>query len=153
MTREWSWSTRTPAPQGVKTRRDVLLDYEVEVHDCFRLTTAVRTAFDIGRRDKLDTAIARLDALTRATNLKLADVEALATRHHGAPGLRQLEHVLELVDAGAQSPRETALRLMIIRDGLPKPPDTNTRLCRRRHTDRVPRYGVASVDAGDRVRR
>lgn len=109
------------APQGVKTRRDFLLDDEVETRDCFRLTTPVRTAFDIGRRGRLDPAIARLDALTRATHLKLADVQALATRHHGAPGLRQLETALELVDTGAQSPRETALRLMVIRNGLPRP--------------------------------
>jgi hypothetical protein len=109
------------AQQGVKTRRDVLLDDEVETRDCVRLTTPVRTAFDIGRRGRLDPAIARLDALTRATHLKLADVQALATRHHGAPGLRQLETALELVDTGAQSPRETALRLMVIRNGLPRP--------------------------------
>jgi hypothetical protein len=109
------------APQGVKTRRDVLLDDEVATRDCVRLTTPVRTAFDIGRRGRLDPAIARLDALTRATHLKLADVQALATRHHGAPGLRQLETALELVDTGAQSPRETALRLMVIRNGLPRP--------------------------------
>jgi hypothetical protein len=53
--------------------------------------------------------------------LEPADVELLATRHPGAPGLRQLETALELVDAGAQSPRETALRLMVIRNGLPRP--------------------------------
>lgn len=46
---------------------------------------------------------------------------ALADRHRGARGLRRLETSLVLVDAGAQSPRESYLRLMIVDAGLPRP--------------------------------
>ncbi len=65
--------------------------------------------------------MARLDALARAAGFKVDDVLAVAGRHRGARGLRQLETVLELVDPGAQSPRESYLRLLLIDAGLPRP--------------------------------
>ena len=46
---------------------------------------------------------------------------SVADRHPGARGLRKLETALEFVDAGAQSPRETYLRLLLIQAGLPRP--------------------------------
>ena len=85
------------------------------------VTTPERTAFDIGRRGPVGRAVARLDALARATDFKVSDVEELAGKHRHARGLRQLETVLDLVDAGAQSPKETWLRLMLIRAGYPRP--------------------------------
>ena len=45
----------------------------------------------------------------------------LRERHPRSPGLRRLETALELVDAGAQSPRESYLRLLLIEAGLPRP--------------------------------
>jgi len=85
------------------------------------VTSPARTAFDIGRRGRLDDAIARLDALARATDVKVPAVEELAFRHPHTRGLRQLEQALHLMDAGAQSPKETWLRLLLIRAGLPRP--------------------------------
>lgn len=111
----------TRPPRGVLTRRDVLLDGEVTAISGLAVTTAERTAFDIGRREPHRVAVARLDALVRATNLKSDDVMSLAERHAGARGLRNLEMALELVDAGAQSPQETYLRLLLIQAGLPRP--------------------------------
>lgn len=57
----------------------------------------------------------------RATAVTVDEVRAVAERHRGARGLRQLESALELVDVGSQSPRETALRLLLVRAGLPLP--------------------------------
>lgn len=85
------------------------------------VTTPPRTAFDIGRRHPTRSAVARMDALLRATGISLEDVAAIAAQHPGARGLRQLEAVLALVDAGAQSPRESWLRLTLIEGGLPRP--------------------------------
>ena len=65
------------------------------------VTTPERTAFDIGRRSLPRTAVAGLDAPTRATGFKVDDVLAVAVCHPGARGLRQLETVLEVVDPGA----------------------------------------------------
>ncbi|MEB3023754.1 endonuclease domain-containing protein [[Mycobacterium] crassicus] len=108
-------------PDGVKTYADLLLDGETRSWGPVRLTTPERTAFDLGRRGPLGQAVARLDALARATGFKIGDVAALAARHPGARGLRQLEVALDLVDAGAGSPRETWLRLRLITAGLPRP--------------------------------
>ncbi|MFW3115193.1 hypothetical protein MHAE_15670 [Mycobacterium haemophilum DSM 44634] len=62
-----------------------------------------------------------MDALARATGFKVDDVLRIAKCHPRSPGLRRLEAALELVDAGAQSPRESYLRLLLIDAGLPRP--------------------------------
>jgi hypothetical protein len=111
----------TRAPRGVLIRRDVLLDGEVAAVGGLAVTTPERTAFDIGRREPHRMAVARLDALARTTSLKHERVMSIAKRHPGARGLRKLETALELVDAGAQSPRETYLRLLLMHAGLPRP--------------------------------
>jgi hypothetical protein len=51
----------------------------------------------------------------------MADVELLADRYRGRRGIRKARAVLDLVDPGAESPRETWLRLLVIRNGFPRP--------------------------------
>ncbi len=109
------------APQGVLTRRCALLDGEKQIMGCYAVSTPERTAFDIGRRGAVRSAVARLDALARATGFKADDVLRVARCHPRAPGLRRLETALPLVDAGAQSPRESYLRMLLIDAGLPRP--------------------------------
>jgi hypothetical protein len=58
----------------------------------------------------LDAAVTAIDALARA-----------AQRHRGARGIRNARAALDLVDPGAESPRETWLRLLAIRAGFPRP--------------------------------
>ncbi|WP_156660940.1 hypothetical protein [Mycobacterium sp. 852002-51163_SCH5372311] len=108
-------------PRGVLTRRRKLLDGEVQLLADRSVTTPERTAFDIGRGGAIHSAVARLDALAAATGFKVEDVLHIARCHHGSPGLRRLETALELVDAGAQSPRESYLRLLLIEAGFPRP--------------------------------
>ena len=103
------------------TRRDALLEGETQVMSGRTVTTPERTAFDIGRRGAVHSAVVRLDALARATGFKVDDVLRIAKRHPHAPGLRRLEAALELVDPGSQSPRESYLRLLLIDAGLPRP--------------------------------
>lgn len=109
------------APAGVKTNADLLLDGECQVHGGMGVTTIERAAFDLGRRGTLGKAVVRLDALANATHFKSDDVAELAARHRHTRGLRQLEAALDLVDAGAQSPKETWLRLLLIDAGFPRP--------------------------------
>jgi hypothetical protein len=113
--------TNPRPPHGVLVRRDALLDGETQTMDGRAVTTPERTAFDIGRRGAVRSAVVRLDALARATGLKVNDVLRVAKCHPRAPGLRRLESALELVDAGAQSPRESYLRLLLNDAGLPRP--------------------------------
>ncbi|GFG98057.1 hypothetical protein MTIM_39360 [Mycobacterium timonense] len=113
--------TNTRPPDGVLTRRETLCAGETQIRDGLAVTTPERTVFDIGRRGAVRSAVVRLDALARATGFKVDDVLGVAAAHPRSPGLRRLEAALDLVDSGAQSPRESYLRLLLIDAGLPRP--------------------------------
>ncbi len=76
--------------RGIILHSDTLDEDETCMCDGIRLTTPARTAFDLGRRKGLTAAVIRLDALVRASEVKVADVELVAERHRGARGLVQL---------------------------------------------------------------
>ena len=106
---------------GIDVHSDSLLPGEVVILRGMRVTSAARTAFDLGRWLEHDDAIEQIDALCNAAKLTVGDVLTLARNHPGARGLRQLRSVLRLVDGGAESPAETRTRLVLIRAGLPQP--------------------------------
>lgn len=114
-------SANARPPSGVQTRKLSLRPDELMALRGLPVTTPARTAFDIGRRKPTGPTVAAMDALLRATGIRPEEVSMIAARHPGARGLRQVESVLDLVDSGAQSPRETWLRLLLIGDGLPRP--------------------------------
>ena len=105
---------------GVVVHSYELADDEVRKVSGMRVTTAARTAFDIGRGLPAAKAIPILDALFNATGIKPADVIAVADRHPGARGIRRLRASLEPADGGAESPQETRVRLLLANAGLPK---------------------------------
>jgi hypothetical protein len=85
------------------------------------VTSPARTALDLARHLPRDVAVRHLDALARATGVKACDVLSLAERYPRARGLRRSEVALNLMDPGAQSPKETWLRIVLIDAGLPAP--------------------------------
>lgn len=107
--------------QGLMVRNETLAPDEVTQVGGIPVTTVARTAFDLGRHLPRGMAVARLDALMRATPFSIEDVNVLIKRYRGARGLRRLATVLPLVDGGAASPRETWLRLLFTDAGLPTP--------------------------------
>jgi len=117
---ELIWSNARP-PDGIVTRRDRLGQGESQLIAGLAVTTPERTAFDIGRLIDGDAGIARLDALGNAARFDRYAAEALARRHRGSPGIPRLLSALDSYDPGAESPRETWLRLVLVRDGLPRP--------------------------------
>ncbi len=114
-------SSSTRPQRGLIVRDERLAADEITRVVGLPVTTAARTAYDLGRRLPRGEAVARLDALARATPFSSEDVLLLAKRHAGARGLRRLHVVLALVDSGAASPRETWLRLLLTDAGLPTP--------------------------------
>ena len=112
---------RKRPPPLIITRNETLLAGETVLVNAIPVTSPSRTAFDLGRRQGLQTAVVRIDALARATGFTVSDVEVLIDCHRGARGLKQLRRVLQLVDAGAESPPETRTRLLVIAAGLPRP--------------------------------
>ncbi|AFC52060.1 hypothetical protein OCQ_05470 [Mycobacterium paraintracellulare] len=108
-------------PPGLTTWGDRLEGDEFVWIDGVAVTTPARTAVDLACWYPLTTAVAAIDALARVTDVKMADAELLAARYRGRRGIEGARASLELVDAGAQSPKETWLRLVLVRAGLPRP--------------------------------
>jgi hypothetical protein len=109
-------------PRGVITRRERLGADEVcEFPDGMRVATPARAALDLGRYLEFGEAVAHLDALARATAVHRRDILALTYRYAGARGVRCARTAVDMMDAGAQSPKETWLRLLLIRAGFPRP--------------------------------
>jgi hypothetical protein len=94
---------------------------EIAVVDGILVTTPARTALDLARRCRLGVAVASIDALAQAVEVKVADVELLVERYRGRRGMKAARTAIQLVDAGAQSPKETWLRLLLVRSGFPRP--------------------------------
>lgn len=99
--------------KGILLHSDALGDDEVCVIGGVPATTPARTAYDLGRRRGLETAVIRIDALMQATRIQPIDVAATAHRHRGARGIKQLREAITLSDAGAESPQETRTRLVL----------------------------------------
>ncbi|OBH76264.1 hypothetical protein A5682_24665 [Mycobacterium mantenii] len=106
---------------GLQVWGDRLASDEIEMIDGIAVTTDARTALDLACWYPLTTAVAALDDLARATEFKSADVELLMARQRGRRGLERARVALDLVDPGAQSPKETWLRLVLVQAGLPRP--------------------------------
>jgi hypothetical protein len=117
---ELIWRNPHP-PSGVITRNQRVDDDEVTRVAGLPVTNVSRTAYDLSRHLPKEQAVARLDALARATPFSVEDVLLLAKRHPSARRLRRLRAALPLVDAGAASPRDAWLRLVLIDAGLPVP--------------------------------
>lgn len=122
---------------GLIVRRETLDTDEWTTMAGIWVSTPARTAFDLARHLPRDKAVARLDALMNARPFSHEDVLLIAKRHRGVRGLRRLREAIPLVDGGAESPRETWLRLLFIDAGLPRPTtqhviyDENGRYLRR----------------------
>ncbi len=106
---------------GLVIRMDRYSAEEVTTIAGLSVTTPTRTAFDLGRYQSRAAALGRMDALMRAAPFNIADVGSLIDRYGPARGVRQLRELLPLIDRGAESPRESWLRLLLVDGGLPMP--------------------------------
>ncbi|PJI95076.1 hypothetical protein [Luteimicrobium subarcticum] len=133
----WVWGAQLAAPdepatmtvsrhvrqrRELRVREDVLRAGEVVVTARWGLTTTpARTAYDLGRVRSLTTAVQHLDALTATTRVTPDDVLACTAGRPGSRWITTLRTALELTDPGAESPRESALRVLLVTAGLPRP--------------------------------
>jgi very-short-patch-repair endonuclease len=108
-------------PVGIRTWSDRVAGDEVQLISGVAATTPARTAFDLACRYPIVRSVAAIDALARATKLNITESESLADRYKGHRNIRRARHALKLVDAGAESPRETWVRLLLIEAGYPRP--------------------------------
>jgi len=113
-------TNRRPAV-GIEAWQDRIEPDEIRTVNGMRITTPARTALDLAKRHPLDVAVSAIDALAQAVEVKPADIDLLVDRYKGHRGMKRARAALELTDDGAQSPKETWLRLLLIRAGLPPP--------------------------------
>ncbi|MDN5916214.1 MAG: endonuclease domain-containing protein [Pseudonocardia sp.] len=116
----------------VIVRRDRLHPGEITEVDGIRVTTSMRTAFDLARRLPLVEAVVAVDNLARgrfAPDLLLN----FAARYAGARGVKGVPDVLAYADAKSGSPPESRLRMLLVLAGLPRPAVQHTVLDDVRH--------------------
>ena len=108
-------------PDGLRTWSDRYLPDEIVVIDGMAVTNPARTMLDLACRHSRLPAVVAMDALARATRVTAAETGLIAARYPGRRNIRPARDLLRLVDGGAESPRETRLRLLILDAGLPRP--------------------------------
>ena len=112
--------TRVRRPEVDGRRRGLLRTDITEVHGV-RVTTALRTALDLGRLLWRFDALAAIDGFLRIGvphELLILEIG----RFKGYRGVRQLRALAPLGDGRAESPGESALRLALVRRGLCRSP-------------------------------
>ncbi len=85
------YTTTVVRPIGIHTWSDRIADDEIQLVDGMPATTPARTAFDLACRNPVGKAVAAIDALARATRLKVADAELLAERYKGHRNIRRAQ--------------------------------------------------------------
>lgn len=108
-------------PEGLTVHSYLLAPQDICVRRGMCVTTAARTVFDLARLLPPVQSVPIVDALMRATGIKVSAVEPVIAANPGVRGVRQARSTLELVDGGAESPQETRLRLALVAGGLPAP--------------------------------
>lgn len=109
------------SPAGIISRREPIAPGEITWHRGMPIAKPARAALDIGRHMPRIEAVAHLDALARATGVQAADILELTYRYKGSRGVRRCREAIELMDAGAESPQESRVRVILIDQGFARP--------------------------------
>ena len=104
---------------GVIVHSARLRDDETITIDGMLVTGPARTAVDLGCWYRAEDAVPLIDSLFRATRVAVADALLICQRYPRRRNIAQARRSLALADGGAQSPRESWLRLLLRRHGFP----------------------------------
>jgi hypothetical protein len=108
-------------PAGIIARDERFAPDEVVSLRGLTVAMPARAGFDLARHLLGVTAVAHLDALSRATGITKQDLISLVDRYPGARGNKRARMLIDFMNAGAESPKESWLRLVLIDAGLPLP--------------------------------
>jgi hypothetical protein len=134
----WLWGARLASPEdpvdvllppgprygpvtGLRTRTSPLAPEEVDVLAGIRVTTPLRTAWELAMRLDPVEAVVYCDALSALGRFGVAELRDYLGSRAGRYGCRLAKRVFSLVDDRAESPQESRLRVHLIRAGLPPP--------------------------------
>ncbi|MDK3257474.1 hypothetical protein [Blastococcus capsensis] len=109
-------------PRGVRVHLAELPASDVlSRDDGVRYTVPLRTAWDVAALEPVGTAVGVLDDLLRRGVLHEPELRAFVRAGSGRWGVRRVRRAVELVDARAESPPESWVRVACALAGLPEP--------------------------------
>ncbi len=106
---------------GLTVHRERIAPGETTWIGDVRCTSALRTAYDLGRQEDPVEAVVAVDRLANRHRFSPDLLLHFAVHHRGAPGSARLGTALAHADPFAGSPMETRLRMVVVRAGLPRP--------------------------------
>lgn len=112
-----------PQCDDVDPRGLARIDPEQDVLEVagLRITSPVRTCFDLVRRHALVEAVAFADAFAYAGVMSVGTFAGYSAGHARWPAVRQARLVAELATPLARSPGESRLRMVVVLSGLGEP--------------------------------
>jgi hypothetical protein len=110
-------------PRGVRVHRSVVAPQDVRVMEDgdVRVTTVLRTAWDVAALETMPSAVAILDGMVRAGHLDVDACRRVQASARGRWRASRVAKVLPLVDGRSESPAESWVRVACARAGLPVP--------------------------------
>ena len=115
-------STPTAAgPAESQTWEERIEADEIGVVDRMRVTSRLERRLTWRGDTRRDVAVAAVDALAQATELKLADVELLVDRYQGRRGMKAARAASNWLTVVLSRRRKPGLRLLLMRAGFPRP--------------------------------
>ena len=116
--RPHSGGNRRPGHQG---RRRKLPDQHITQLRGIPLTTPSRTLIDLAGAVSLPLVVAFGDFALRAGTLSIPDLHGCLKECGGQRGIRRARLGVDMLDARAESPRESMVRVILAQAGLPSP--------------------------------
>lgn len=94
---------------------------EVLTRDGFRVTSPMRTCFDLAGRLLLVEGVVVVDMALHGRLVELEEFRAYVEGRSGVPGITGARRVLEFAEPKSESPMESRLRMLLVGGGLPRP--------------------------------
>jgi len=106
---------------GVDLRRATLAPSEVVRLKGLAVTSALRTAVDLGSQRVLVDAVIALDMALHKRLVDLMELRSFCEANRGAKRIARLRRAVQLAEPATESPMETRLRLLLVTARLPRP--------------------------------
>jgi hypothetical protein len=106
---------------GVRVRATALPLGDRDWVDGLQVTSAARTAWDLGALLPVQDSVPILDALLGLALVTPAELLGYAETHMGRKGSRHAARAFQLADGRARTPEASRLRLAVLAAGLPRP--------------------------------
>ena len=106
---------------GVYLRRATLAPIDVVRLRGLPVTSALRTAVDLGSQRVLVDAVIALDMALHKRIIDLTELRSFCEANRGAKRIAKLRRAVQLAEPATESPMETRLRLLLVTARLPRP--------------------------------